>query len=430
MAMASLLGTRLALPLRNANYGIYAAGNAVSLIGTWMQRISIGWLTWELTHSGLWLGVIAFADFFPVMIVGPIAGAAADRWDRLRVVKTSQAISLVQAAVLFALTALGHMSIGLLVALTACQGVIVAFNQPARLALVPSLVAEQDLASAVAINSVIFNLARFVGPMLAGLAIVWSGVAAAFAANALSYVAFLLALTRVRVDPADAAPARRRSLAADLQEGIRYTATHPAIAALLVLLIAVGIGGRPLNDLLPGFAAEVFRSGAGGLSVLASATGAGAIFGGLWLGHRADSSVLTKVALGASLGGAGAAAAVVATASMWIAVPSIMAFGFCVSTAGIAIQTLVQLSSDRSMRGRVMGLYGLIFRGAPAIGGLAAGAASTHFGLRWPVFFGAILVVAACAWTYRNRAQINAALPTGEPPAPQPRASGKPSHPQ
>ena len=428
--MASLLGTRLALPLRNANYGIYAAGNAVSLIGTWMQRISIGWLTWELTHSGLWLGVIAFADFFPVMIVGPIAGAAADRWDRLRVVKTSQAISLVQAAVLFALTALGHMSIGLLVALTACQGVIVAFNQPARLALVPSLVAEQDLASAVAINSVIFNLARFVGPMLAGLAIVWSGVAAAFAANALSYVAFLLALTRVRVDPADSAPARRRSLAADLQEGIRYTATHPAIAALLVLLIAVGIGGRPLNDLLPGFAAEVFRSGAGGLSVLASATGAGAIFGGLWLGHRADSSVLTKVALGASLGGAGAAAAVVATASMWIAVPSIMAFGFCVSTAGIAIQTLVQLSSDRSMRGRVMGLYGLIFRGAPAIGGLAAGAASTHFGLRWPVFFGAILVVAACAWTYRNRAQINAALPTGEPPAPQPRASGKPSHPQ
>lgn len=415
--MASLLGSRLALPLRNANYGIYAAGNAVSLIGTWMQRISIGWLTWELTHSGLWLGIIAFADFFPVMIVGPIAGAAADRWDRLRVVKVSQAVSLVQAIVLFALTALGHMTIGLLVALTACQGVIVAFNQPARLALVPSLVAEADLASAVAINSVIFNLARFVGPMLAGLAIVWSGVAAAFAANALSYVAFLLALTRVSVDLTDAAPAKRRSLRADLQEGLRYTATHPAIAALLVLLIAIGIGGRPLNDLLPGFAAEVFRSGAGGLSILASATGAGAILGGLWLGHRADLSALTRVALAASLGGALAAVAVVATGSMWIAVPGIMVFGFCVSSAGIAIQTLVQLSSDRSMRGRVMGLYGLIFRGAPAIGGLAAGAASTHFGLRWPVFLGAIVVAAACAWTYRNRAQINAALPVDEEPA-------------
>src|SRR6516164_7619085 len=199
MPIASLSGSRLALPLRNANYGIYIAGSAVSLIGTWMQRIAVGWLTWQLTHSGLWLGIVAFADFFPVLLVGPIAGAAADRWDRLRVVQTSQCILLVQAAVLFALTASGHMNIGLLVALTAFQGVIVAFNQPARLALVPSLVAQADLASAVAINSVVFNLARFIGPMLAGPAIVWSGVAAAFAANAISYIASLLALVSISI---------------------------------------------------------------------------------------------------------------------------------------------------------------------------------------------------------------------------------------
>jgi MFS family permease len=411
MALSSLLDTRLALPFRNANYGTYAAGNAVSLIGTWMQRISVGWLTWQLTHSGLWLGIMSFADFCPVMLVGPIAGAAADRWDRLRVVKTSQVVSLVQASVLFGLTALDRMNIWLLVILTAFQGMVVAFNQPARLALVPSLVSEADLASAVAINSVIFNLARFLGPMLAGLAIVWSGISAAFAANALSYIVFLVALTRVSIARADMAPRKQRSLVADLREGIGYTATHPAIAALLVLLIAIGIGGRPLNDLLPGFAAAVFRSGAGGLSLLASATGAGAILGGLWLGHRADSSILTRVAIGASVGGAIAAAGVAATERLWLAIPAIMVFGFCVSSAGIAIQTLVQLSSDRTMRGRVMGLYGLIFRGAPAIGGLTAGAASTYFGLRWPILLGALLVLAACAWTWRIRAQIEAALP-------------------
>ena len=203
-------------------------------------------------------------------------------------VKTSQTISLVQATVLFALTASGHMNIGLLVALTAFQGVVVAFNQPARLALVPSLVPQADLASAVAINSVVFNLARFIGPMFAGLAIVWSGVAAAFAANAVSYVVFLVALARIRVaSDRHPSPAKRRSFAADLREGIRYTATHPGIAALLVLLIALGVGGRPLNELLPGFAADVFRSGAGGLSILASAIGGGAILGGVWLGHRA-----------------------------------------------------------------------------------------------------------------------------------------------
>src|SRR5437868_3946404 len=278
MSIASLLNSPLiALPLRNANFGIYSAGSGVSLIGMWMQRIAIGWLTWQLTKSGLWLGIVAFADFFPVLIIGPIAGAAADRWDRLRVVKVSQTISLVQATVLFALTASGHMNIGLLVGLTAFQGVIVAFNQPARLALVPSLVPQADLPSAVAINSVVFNLARFVGPMLAGLVIVWSGVAAAFAANAISYIPFLLALARIRVAPASPATVQRRSLGADLKEGIRYTATHPGIAALLVLLIAIGIGGRPLNELLPGFAADVFRAGAGGLAIMASTIGGGAI---------------------------------------------------------------------------------------------------------------------------------------------------------
>jgi MFS family permease len=411
MSIAELLNTPLlALPLRNANFGIYSAGSAVSLIGMWMQRIAIGWLTWQLTKSGLWLGIIAFADFFPVILVGPFAGAAADRWDRLRVVKTSQTISLVQATVLFALTASGHMNIGLLVALTAFQGVVVAFNQPARLALVPSLVPQADLASAVAINSVVFNLARFIGPMFAGLAIVWSGVEAAFAANAVSYIAFLVALARIRVAPTAAESGKRRSFSADMREGIRYTATHPGIAALLLLLIAIGVGGRPLNELLPGFAADVFRSGAGGLSILASAIGGGAILGGVWLGHRAHSGGLTGVAIGASFFGALAAIAAVATDRMWVAVPAVAVFGFCNSSAGIAIQTLIQLAADRSMRGRVMGLYGVIFRGAPAVGALVAGLASAHFGLRWPVFFGALLVIAVGIWNYLGRERIAAAL--------------------
>ena len=409
--IAYLSSTRLvAFLLRNADFAAYSAGSAVSLIGMWMQRIAIGWLTWELTGSGLWLGIVAFADFFPVMLVGPIAGAAADRWDRMRVVKTSQTVSLVQATVLFGLTASGHMTIELLVGLTAFQGFVVAFNQPARLALVPSLVARADLASAVAINSVVFNLARFIGPIFAGFAIVWSGVAAAFAANAISYVAFLVALARIRVAPTVVESANRRSLAADLGEGIRYTATHPGIGALLVLLIALGVGGRPLNELLPGFAADVFHSGAEGLSILAASIGGGAILGGLWLGQRAHSSGLTWIVLGSSLVGALATILAVATDHLWAAVPAVVVFGFCMSTGGIAIQTLIQLATDRSMRGRVMGLYGLIFRGAPAVGALGAGLASAQFGLRWPVVFGALLVIAVCIWAYLGRERIAAAM--------------------
>ena len=412
MSISSLLSSPLvALPLRNANFAIYSAGSAVSLIGMWMQRIAIGWLTWELTQSGLWLGIVAFADFFPVLLVGPLAGAVADRWDRLRVIKTSQTISLVQATVLFGLTVSGHINIGFLVALSAFQGIVVAFNQPARLALVPSLVPQADLASAVAINSIVFNLARFIGPMFAGVAIVWSGVETAFAANALSYVAFLVALSRIRVDSAVVQSTKRRSFTADFREGVRYTAAHPGLAAPLLLLVAIGIGGRPLNELLPGFAAEVFRSGAGGLSILASAIAGGAILGGLWLGHRARSASLIYVALAGASTGALAAVMAVATDSMWVAVPAVVVFGFCTSTSGIAIQTIIQLAADPTMRGRVMGLYGVIFRGAPAIGALLAGVASAQFGLRWPVVFGALLVVSVCAWTYLNRKRIVEALP-------------------
>jgi MFS family permease len=416
MSIASLLSLRIIeLPLRNTSFGLYSAGSAVSLIGMWMQRIAVGWLTWELTGSGLWLGIVAFADFFPVVLIGPIAGTAADRWDRLTVVKICQTISMLQASVLFWLTANGHMTIGLLVALTAFQGVVVAFNQPARLALVPSLVPQADLASAVAVNSVVFNLARFIGPACAGPAIVWSGVSAAFAANAVSYLAFLAALARIRIETTELAPAKRSRMTADLGEGIRYTASHPGIAALLVLLTALGIGARPLSELLPGIAADVFNSGAGGFSVLASAMGGGAILGGLWLSQRARSSGLTRVAIGSSIVGTLATVAAIVTDRMAVAVPAMAAVGFAMSASGIAIQSLIQLATDSAMRGRVMGLYGLIFRGAPAVGALSAGAASAYFGLRIPVLFGALVVAAACLWTYLRRGRIAAALEKPNP---------------
>ena len=401
----------IALLVRNVNFGIFTLGNTVSLIGMWMERIAVGWLTWQLTESGFWLGVVAFADFFPVVVIAPFAGAAADRWDRLRVVKISQSMLLMQAIVLWAATASGHINVALIVVLTAIHGIVVAFNQPARLALVPSLVPRTDVGAAVAINSVSFNLARFIGPIFAGLAIVWSGVAAAFAVNALTYVAYLVALARIRIAPGeDDEVAASRSFIADISDGIRYTATHPAIGSLLLLLVAIGIGGRPLTELLPGFADEVFNAGAAGLSILASAVGAGAVLAGLWLGHRANSSNLLAVTLVTTLGMALSAVAIVTTDRLWLAVPAVVAYGFCVSAAGIASQTLVQLASARNMRGRVMGLYGLIFRGGPAIGALGAGIISVQLGLRWPVVIGALLLVAAWLWTYLIRDRIAAAL--------------------
>src|SRR5581483_4326993 len=343
----------IALLVRNTNYGLYSLGSAFSLTGMWMERIAVGWLTWQLTESGFWLGVVAFADFFPVIVIAPVAGAAADRWDRLRVVKVSQFILLAQAAVLFAATASGHINVGLIVTLMAIHGAVVAFNQPARLALVPSLVPRADVGPAVAVNSVIFNLARFIGPIFAGLAIVWSGVATAFATNVLTYVVFQLALARIRMEPGEAPLVSESHFLTEIRDGIRYTATHPGIGMLFILLIAIGIGGRPLTELLPGLADEVYHAGAGGLSILASSVGAGAIIGGLWLAHSANRFNLMSVTLATTVGQAISALAIIATDRLWLALPAVVAYGFCVATAGIASQTLVQLASGRNMRGRV-----------------------------------------------------------------------------
>ena len=276
--------------------------------------------------------------------------------------------------------------------------------------MVPSLVPTADIGGAVAINSVVFNLARFVGPILAGFAIVLGGISAAFAANALSYLWFLVALMRIRLEDDKMRPMKHRGFLADISEGIRYTVMHPGIGALLLLVVAVGVGGRPLNELLPGFADGLFHAGASGLSIMASSIGAGAIIGGLWIGQRPHSNGLTWIALGSALTAALAAVASIATHQLWAAVPALILYGFGMSTAGIAIQTAIQVATDITMRGRVMGLYGLIWRGSPALGALGAGIASAHFGLRLPVLFGAILVLAVWLWTYFSRARISAAM--------------------
>jgi predicted MFS family arabinose efflux permease len=396
---------RIAAALRNPNYGVYTAGSCVSLIGTWMQRIATGWLAWELTHSGTWLGLIAFADLFPTVVVGPIAGAAADRWNRLRVTKVSQTLGMFQAFALFGFTAAGLIDIWLLFALTLFLGTVAAFNQPARLALIPSLVPREHLGAAVAINSVVFNLARFIGPAIAGVAIVAGGVSLAFALNAISFAAFLVALSRVRLAREEGGPTRARpGLLGALTEGVSYVVRHAGIAPLLLLLIFTSIGVRPLVELMPAFASRVFNSGAEGLATLTASVGVGAIIGGLWLAGRSETRGLTGVVL-FSVAGMGVVTILFAASDrLLFAAPLLVVSGFFVVCAGVATQTLIQLAVEAEMRGRVLSLYGLIFRGGPAIGALIMGTASDYVGLRWPIITGAVLVL--LAWSVvRTRAQ-------------------------
>ncbi len=389
--------------LRSPVYGSYVMGNGVSLVGTWMQRIAVGWMTWELTGSPTWLGVIAFADLFPTVLIGPFAGVVADRSDRLKLIRISQVLACLQAVALFALTAAGWISITWLALLSLFLGVVTAVNQPARLALLPSLVEPSNMHSAIGINSVIFNLARFIGPAIAGIMIAGGHIAWVFAVNAVSYLVFLFVLFRLRLLAQDEPPRAPKRLLTDLAEGLAYTARHRTIAGNLMLLMAVSLGARPVVELLPGFAGKVFGGGPVVLAVLTSTFGAGAILGGLWLAGGRDGRDLRRVVLSGAASLAAALFVFVAAPSLWIGVPAAAALGLALVITSAGIQTAVQLNVQSNMRGRVLSLYGLIIRGGPAIGALAMGWVADWIGLRWSVGCGAVLVVAVMlAILYRN----------------------------
>jgi predicted MFS family arabinose efflux permease len=411
--------------LGHRNFGIYAGGNALSLIGTWMQRIAVGWLAWELTHSGAWLGLVAFADLFPSVLIGPFAGALADRTSRLRIITVSQTLSMVQAAVLAALTFADVITIEGLFALTLANGVVVGFNQPSRLAMVHSLVPRSDLSTAVAINSIVFNTARFVGPAIAGVVIVEQGVAACFAVNAATFLVMLLALALIRIDArAHIRPRSGESLLIDVLTGIAHVARHPGLGPLLLLLLVLSIAVRPFAELLPGFAAEVFGRGAEALATLSALIGASAIIGGLWLAQRGAAEGLARIALISTMLSAVSVLGFVATDRYPIAIVATACAGATILVSGVSSQTLIQLSVERSMQGRVLSLYGIIFRGAPAIGALIAGGLSESLGLRWPIASGCVLCLAVWLWAWRRRAPMIEALEA--PPTPEPETEAGP----
>jgi predicted MFS family arabinose efflux permease len=405
--------TRLgAIPraLAHRNFGIYVAGSSVSLIGTWMQRIGVGWLAWELSHSGAVLGLVAFADLFPTIAFGPFGGALADRVDRLRMMRIAQSLIMLQAAALFLLTVTGLITVELLLGLVLLGGALVGFNQPARLALAPSLVPRSDLATAVAINSIVFNLARFVGPALAGLVIVWWGIGMVFALNALSFLAFLFALARLRLPPLALDGQGRRSMLGAIGEGLRYTTSHARIGPLLLLHAILAVSARPFFELLPGFASDVFGRGASGLAMLGSAVGIGAVAGGLWLAQRREDQHLTGVALGSSFLVTLSVLTFSLTTWFPLAMVCMVLAGCGMVVAGVGTQTLMQTSVDEAMRGRVLSLFGLIFRGGPALGALLMGAASEFVGLQAPVAAGTIIGLIASVLIWRQRGAIAANL--------------------
>ena len=286
---------RLALrALRHRNLRLFFTGQGISLVGTWMQQVAIGWLVYRLTDSALLLGVIGFGGRFPAFLMAPFAGALADRWDRYRMVMAAQICAMLQAVALAVLVLSGSVAVWHLVLLSVVSGLINGVDVPARQSLLVQLVdGTDDLPNAIALNSSMFNAARLVGPAVAGVLIGLVGEGWVFALNAASYIAVLGALAAVRL-PRGAGTATGPVLR-NIQEGFSYAFGFPPIRDLILLLGLVSLVGIPYTVLFPIFARDVLGGGAGTLGLLTSAAGLGALAGALVLASRGGVRGLGRV---------------------------------------------------------------------------------------------------------------------------------------
>jgi MFS family permease len=388
--------------LRSRNYKLFFAGQGVSLIGTWITRIAASWLVYRLTDSALLLGLVGFVGQIPTLILAPFAGVYLDRWNRHRVLMVTQIASMVQSLALGLLTLSGRITVYDVMVLQAVQGVINAFDTPARQSFVVEMVEDRaDLANAIALNSSLVNGSRIIGPAIGGALIAAVGEGWCFIADAATYIAVIASLAGMRVPPF--APATeivpvREALAA----GYLYVAGFAPVRAGLLLVALISTLGMPYQVLMPVMASDVLGGGAHTLGTLMTATGLGALAGTLYLASRAS-----VVGLGRHIGRAAiafGAALIVFSASrnLWLSliVLPISGAGFMMTLA--ATNTVLQTIVPEHLRGRVMAFYTMAFLGTAPIGSLIGGLAAQRFGVPTTIRVGGIACLAGGLWFYSN----------------------------
>lgn len=395
--------------LRHRNYRLFFFGQGTSLVGTWLTRVAMSWLVYRLTSSALLLGIVGFAGQIPTFLFAPVAGVMVDRWNRHRVLVVTQVLAMIQSALL-AFVAFRGTTIWQVTALAVFQGVINAFDTPARQAFVVEMVDKrEDLANAIALNSSMVTAARLIGPSVAGILIAAVGEGYCFAIDAASYLAVIVSLLLMRIPPRAIAKSSG-NIISDFSEGFRYVAGSVPIRSILLLLALVSLTGIPYTVLMPVFADKIMHGGAGTFGILMTAAGAGAVAGTLWLASRP--SVL---GLGRALSVAGIAfgAGLVAfsfSRAIWLSVPVLIITGGGMMVQMAASNTLLQTIVDEDKRGRVMSFYTMAFFGMVPFGSLLAGWAGGLIGAPATVFWGGVATLVAVGLFVRKLPDLRRAV--------------------
>ena len=393
------------MAFQHRNYRIFFGGQAVSLVGTWMQQVAQAWLVLELTGDPIWLGIVAAAQFIPVMILGLFAGVAADALPKRQTLVATQAVMMILAVVLAILTVTGLVEVWMIVLLAILLGCANALDMPVRQSFAIEMVGREDIGNAVALNSAMFNGSRIVGPALAGLTIAAFGVAAAFTLNALSFLAVIIALlaldeTKLRTPPRIARPGTASEVIDNLAEGLRYVRQTPIVLLAVVVVGGVATFGMNFSVLIPAFAADDLASGAAGYGFLMAASGVGGAHRGAGArlpgqaAHRPDRHRRDRARHRVGRDG---------RLSTYPAAVILMVF---IGYGGISIaataNATIQLAVPDDLRGRVMSVYTTIFASSAPVGGLLMGAIASGFGPAVAIAIGGVLSalvgMAAVVW--------------------------------
>lgn len=386
----SLRGTFAALG--EPNYRRYFAGQAVSLTGTWMQAVAQSWLVLQLTHSATWLGLVAAAQFLPVLLFAPYGGVLADRIDKRRLLVATQAAFGAQAVTLGVLTLTGAVRLWMVVVLALLFGLTSAADNPARQAFASEMVPVHQVRNAVTLNSILVNSARAVGPAMAGVLIGTLGTGACFLVNAGTYAAVMGALLTMNRSALRPAPTTPRA-PGQLREGLRYVRDTPGLLVPLVMLSMVGMLAYEFSVVLPVFAHRTFDGGAGTYALIVSAMGAGAVAGGLLTANRSATGVAPLARAAVAFGITIALAA--AAPTLALEVIALAAVGAASITFLATGNSTLQLESDPRFRGRVMALWSVAFLGSTPLGGPVIGAVADWAGPRAALGVGAAACIAA-----------------------------------
>jgi MFS family permease len=385
---------------RHRNYRLFFVGQSVSLIGFWMQAIAQSWLIYRLTDSPFWLGLVGFAGQAPMLLITPFAGVVADRLDRRRILFATQLVMMASACLLAALTTGEVVEVWHIVGLALLTGTANAFDVPTRQSFTIQMVGREDLPRAIALNSIMFNAARLVGPAVAGLLVAAVGEGWCVALNGVSYLAVLTSLAMMRVE---APPPREPSHPlSDLRAGFVYVTTHTETRTLLMLLASASLFGTAYVTLMPVFARDVLHGDSDLFGYLMAAVGAGALLGAIGVSRLAREK-LDRVPYIAAAGFGASLVAFSQSEIIWLSWLLLVPSGFCMMAMGIATNTIIQGSIADDMRGRVMAYYVMSFIGMMPISALIAGWLSHEIGAPDTLAAGGVLCVVAAGTAYLRR---------------------------